>query len=496
MRVPVVHQLILVFMLFGISIASAPRPALSQNTGETCEPKVQEALTQVGDLCNNLSRNSACYGNANVEATFADTESASLFTKPGDTATVTNLQSIQTAPLDETSDIWGVSLLRLQANVPDSLPGQGVVFVLFGDVGIENAVSPENVFTPASQPVPVTTGSAANLRSGPSTNANVFVSIPAGTELPADATSADKEWLRVVSETTVGWVNKGVVNAPAGGLDQLPVLTRTARSPMQSFYLTSTLSDVNCKKAPPLVVVQGPEGVKVDLTVNGVNISMASTVVLRLSGPRTLEITAIHGNVRVNDAPLPPGFAVSVPLSEDGHNQDGDLANLHPLIQAELEALTSIEFISANVLNYPIKLPTLSEINQLAAAVGGGGGGGAVSAAAAAHVTCRSLRLTSPLDAWGRKPTVFYWDPAPGATSYRLIIDSVGSVDTPTTNAPYDLTSVLGVDSLTWRVQALYNGEVACVTRPLTLPFDPGAGGGSGGQNCHYDMATYSMVCN
>jgi hypothetical protein len=429
-----------------------------------------------------------------VEATFADTIAATNFAKPGDTAAIANIQSIRTAPLDEAEDIWGISLMRLQANVPNSLPGQGLVFVLFGDVGLENAVAPEDTFTPVSEPVSVTTGSAANLRSGPSTNASVFTSLPAGTELPADATSTDKEWLRVVSDTTVGWVSKSVVNAPAGGLDQLPVLTRTARSPMQSFYLTSTLSDVNFQKAPPLVVVQGPEGVSVQLTANGVNISMASTIVLRLANPRTLEIIAVHGNVRVEEVPLPPGFAVSVPLTEDGRNREGDLANLHPMVQPELDMLTSIQLIPANVLNYPIVLPTVSEINQLAAALGGGAG--TVSAAAAAHVTCRSLRLTSPIENWAQKETPFYWNPAPGATGYRLVIDNVNTWDTTNTTMTLNLSGIAS-NSLTWSVQALYNGEVACQTRKLTLPLvGTGESGGGSGQNCYYDMATYSMVCN
>jgi len=492
MRIRLVQPLTISIVLLCLTLASAPRPAQSQESPEACLPQVQQALLQVGDLCNHLSRNSACYGNTNVEATFVDQQAADQFTEPGDIANVSVLQSIHTAPLDETSDIWGVSLLRLQANVPDTLPGQGVVFVLFGDVGVENAVSTEDMFAPPPQPVPVTAASAVNIRSGPSKNASVYLSAPAGTELPADAVSADGEWLRVVSGTTVGWVNTGVVNAPSEGVAQLPVLTHASRTAMQSFYLTSTLSKVNCQKAPPLVVIQGPEEVTVDLTVNGVDISMASTLVLRLADPQTLQVFAVHGSIHVAGAPLPPGFTVRVPLSADGHSQDGALIDLHPMNQAELDAINVVELIPATVMNYPVKLPTVSEINQLAAAVGGGGG--VVSAAAAAHVTCRSLRLTSPLDAWGRQPTTFYWDPAPGATSYRLVIDEVTTVDTPTTNAFYDLTTVLNVELLTWSVQALYNGEVACVTRRLTLPRDPGVGGGQ--KSCYYDLATYSIVCN
>jgi hypothetical protein len=308
-----IPPVILVLVFTALVLAGSTSTALSQGEAETCHPEVQQALQQVGDLCNNLSRNSACYGSTHVDATFADQTAADPFAQPGDTANVSNLQSIQTAPLDENADVWGVSLLRLQASVPDTLPGQGVVFVLFGDVGVENAVAPDDLFVPVSQPVPVTTGSAANIRSGPSQNASVFFSVPEGTELPADATNPDQDWLRVVSGETVGWVSKGIVNIPTN-VEELPVLTRTSRTAMQSFYLTSTLSDVGCRQAPPLVVIQGPEGVKVDLTVNGVDINMGSTIVLRLIDPHTLEVIAVHGDVRVGGVPLPPGFSVSIPL--------------------------------------------------------------------------------------------------------------------------------------------------------------------------------------
>jgi hypothetical protein len=489
MRVRLLQPLLLGLILLGTSIVGS---VYSQDAASTCQPQVQQALEQVGKMCDGLSRNSACYGNNNVKAAFLDSAAADPFAKPGDTANITQLQSIETAPLDEDSKIWGVSLLRLQANVPNTLPGQGVVFILFGDVGVENAVAPDDVFTPAEEAVPVTTRSAVNVRSNPSTNASVLLSAPAGTELPADATSPDKEWLRVVSDTTVGWVNKGVVGVESNAADLLPVLTRDSRTPMQSFYLTSTLGDVNCNQAPPLVVVQGPEGVSVDLTVNGVNISMASTLVLRLSDAHTLEVIAAHGNIRVDGAPLPPGFSVSVPLSDDGHSQAGDLANLHPLSQAELDSIINVELIPANVLNYPIKLPTVSEIAQAAAA---SGGGGVVNAAAASHVTCRSLRLTSPIENWAAKETPFYWDPAPGATGYRLVIDNVNSFDTTDTTKTLNLGGIAST-TLTWSVQALYNGEVACQTRKLTLPL-VGSGGANtgGGCNLHYDMATNSMVC-
>ena len=84
--------------------------------------------------------------------------------------------------------------------------------------------------------------------------------------------------------------------------------------------------------------------------------------------------------------------------------------------------------------------------------------------------------------------------PAPGATGYRLVIDNVNTFDTTDTTMSLNLSGVTST-TLTWSVQALYNGEVACQTSKLNLPL-VGSGASGGGQNCHYDMATFSMVCN
>jgi hypothetical protein len=43
--------------------------------------------------------------------------------------------------MDEANNTWGVVLMQLQADIPDTLPGQNVTFILYGDVAIQNAAS-------------------------------------------------------------------------------------------------------------------------------------------------------------------------------------------------------------------------------------------------------------------------------------------------------------------------------------------------------------------
>jgi len=66
----------------------------------------------------------------------------------------------------------------------------------------------------------------------------------------------------------------------------------------------------------------------------------------------------------------------------------------------------------------------------------------------------------------------FYWDPAPGATSYRVNVQGAGSkeIDAPTTTIGFDISSAGFNPQLTWSVDALYNGVVACSSQSVTIP--------------------------
>lgn len=110
--------------------------ALAQNS---CPAVVDQALAAVGNNCANLERNTACYGYKRVEATFSDTQPVGYFSLPGDRAQIATLKSIRGGAFNVASGDWGVAVLHVQANVPDSLPGQAVTFVLMGDAELQNA---------------------------------------------------------------------------------------------------------------------------------------------------------------------------------------------------------------------------------------------------------------------------------------------------------------------------------------------------------------------
>jgi hypothetical protein len=116
-------------------LALAPA-ALAQ---DDCPAFVTDALQSVESICGPTGRNQACYGNLLLTATLTEDARQVSFEKTGDIADVANIQSMQLSALDREAQHWGVVLMKLQANIPDTVPGQNVTFLLFGDVEIVDA---------------------------------------------------------------------------------------------------------------------------------------------------------------------------------------------------------------------------------------------------------------------------------------------------------------------------------------------------------------------
>lgn len=105
---------------------------------DTCPTRIEDALDQVDRLCNETRRNQACYGNVYLEAELRTDYGFEIFANEGDIVNVAALSTLDLSPYDPDTGAWGVALMQLQANIPNTLPGQNVTFLLFGDVSLEN----------------------------------------------------------------------------------------------------------------------------------------------------------------------------------------------------------------------------------------------------------------------------------------------------------------------------------------------------------------------
>ncbi len=349
-------------------------PISAQDTN-VCTPFIEQALDAVGTNCGGLGRNSVCYGFNRVDATFTQAMAEDFFSTPADQAGLVELQNIRTVPLSVDLNQWGVAVMSVQANVPGTLPGQAVNFLLLGDGTLENAVPPEEANTTVADPVEVTVATNANIRSGPSSAANVIGGAEAGTTLMTDGVSADLSWLRVLHNGAPAWISRSVLGETSS-LDTLQVINETQRSPMQAFYFRTGTGEPSCAGMPPAtLVVQGPQRVTVDLSVNGAEFSLGSTVAFTQSG-NTLTVYVLDGTFDpATGNPVPAGYVLEGLLDDDG-SFTGVWTTFRAMTPEEIASLQWLELIPIELLNYPIVLPDLTQTQTVQGGGGGGGGGG------------------------------------------------------------------------------------------------------------------------
>jgi hypothetical protein len=490
--------------LFLLPLTLAVAEPISQEN--LCPGIVQQALVGLGQNCNQMDRNSMCYGFNYVAATFSEPQADDYFSEVSDTSSLTIVDTLATAPLNVDSSTWGLAVMKVQANVPNSLPGQAVTFILLGDTELRNEVSPDAAFIPAD-PVDVMAVGGVNIRSTPSVRSNVIGSVTGGTILPADGRSEDGQWLRVLFQNASGWISTDLVDAPEAA-DMLPTLTHDLRTPMQAFYLRTGIETTTCGDAPDLLVIQGPKNLTVNLTVNGAAMQVGSTIVLRsneaafgdlLNDPEVIsqfggqlhnqntpgdltcnvtQLMVIDGGAAMNDGglSLPNGFtarSINCGIADPDSGFMTSWGGLRPMNQEELAYLQTLNNLPLEVLNYPIRVPTLDDIQVILQSLNSGVGNVVISGPAAAQVNCTTLRPTSPLGAMPDGDTQFYWDAADGATSYTVrVYDSGGalmgeySVDASQTTLTANPS---GKDSLSWDVSAYVDGQLACTSSRATV---------------------------
>ncbi len=263
----------------GVSLLAAAAVAQAP-VGGVCTAMVHDALQAANAACAGTGRNQVCYGNILGQAIPADGVTDLRFDTVGDVAPVHQIKALSLSPLDETANQWGVALMQLQANLPDTLPGQNVTFLLFGDVAVEDAVGDQARVSAVSL-------RAANVRQRPSLNAEVLGAVPLGTSVEATGkhvNGAGEVWLRIKFDghrLRTGWAYGNLFDI---AFDLLPDVAPDSLvlNPMQAFYFRTGIGRATCAEAPTSgVVVQTPEGAGlVNFSVNGVNVTLGSTAVI------------------------------------------------------------------------------------------------------------------------------------------------------------------------------------------------------------------------
>lgn len=439
-----------------------------------CTSIVQEAIAATAANCGNLERNRACYGNFLVNASFVIDVPPDFFTEPADRADLLDIERLATTAFDVETEQWGIALMNLQANLPNTLPGQGVLFLLLGDTEVENALDPATLFDP-ERGLAVTINANADVRSGPGLNFNVIAGVEAGQTIIVDGLDSTEMWLRTVVNNQIGWANRAVLTPEDNAaVDDLPRLTSELRSAMQSFSLRTGIGPTLCEEAPDGLLIQGRDDVTVDLTINGVNVELVPdapdpsavagvgitptpdadaptppdgvphmglppgglppTIILTTDGDG-IEIIVISGSVRLlDDLFQPTGITIQAGQGAQAC-LDADGSVSCPFSQpqaADLTSLCTLQALPPTLLNAPIRIAGCGTASTSANPTPATGGGGSPSVersdddrpdeapAATPEVDCAGF-VVPPQTIIAANFTLD-WPDVPGATAYDVAI--------------------------------------------------------------------------
>jgi uncharacterized protein YgiM (DUF1202 family) len=300
--------------------SSAPRSTSSE--GYACPDLVLEAFTMTDEICDGTGRNQACYGHVQLNAEPRSGVESFIFSQEGDIEDVLDVQSLRLSAMDTEQGVWGVALMRLQANLPQTEARKNITLLLFGEVAVENAVEPTVAFDVMVQAL-----NPINMRLGPTTEALVVKAVYPGDPLLATGRLSDSSWLRVQlpEDGRSGWIKASLLTSE-NDVETLAVVEPDAAyyAPMQAFYLQSGVNDAACPEAPNSgLLIQTPEGVaEVTFLINEVNIQLGSTVYFQAAPGGEMTASVIEGHVTVSAGGVTytavPGSQISIQLSEDG----------------------------------------------------------------------------------------------------------------------------------------------------------------------------------
>lgn len=361
------HKILFLFfsLLMSVSI-------LAQDT--SCNDLVKRAFSAIGENCNALDRNTVCYGYNRVAAEFSEKVADDYFTAPADRVSLTTLEMLRTSALDETEDEWGIAVMNLLANMPETLPGQSVTFILLGDNQLENAVSAEEVNQNLAQQLEVKTLLTADVRSGPDLSFNAMGTVPPDISLQADGLDKSGDWVHVYFEGNGVWIGR-ILLLEDSAIEELPLYDETTlltgQTPMQAFYLETGIGTSGCVEAPhDGLLVQGPQQFTVNITVNGAEIEFGSTLFIRTVDENLMELTVIDGHATLPDSGLTieEGQQATVPLERNADGQlevAGDWNEPEAVPQETVINSCTLRGLPENLLNYPIRLQGASGLTHL-----------------------------------------------------------------------------------------------------------------------------------
>src|SRR5260221_3335077 len=189
--------------------------------------------------CGGLNPSQACYANHQLVVEYGALDANATppsFSQPGNVAALDTLKSIQTSPLNLERGEWGVAFMKLRADLPGTVGGAPVSFILYGDTRLADA-----------------SRQADSVDSVASADPSAALLAPMNTFYLSNGVNLHPSCNDVAANSL-----------PAGGL-----------------------------------LIDSPDGKKVRFTANGAEIVIASGLIMRARANDQMTITVLHGHVTV-----------------------------------------------------------------------------------------------------------------------------------------------------------------------------------------------------
>ena len=137
-------------------------------------------------------------------------------------------------------------------------------------------------------------------------------------------------------------------------------------SPMQAFTFSTGIGTPSCSQLPPSsIVLQGPRGMVVDLTINGANIRLGSTVVLQ-TNDRRMQFTTLDGRAIINGRTIvSKGYRAFAELDDDGFIIEESWSEVEPMSEEDLEFFITFEELPDEIFEYEVDVPEYEEIELM-----------------------------------------------------------------------------------------------------------------------------------
>ena len=414
-----------VVLILSVSMVAA------QSTDQ-CQVLLSQALANVATKCLNTSLNEACYGSDFVSGGFSEAVPEGYFTVPGDVADLTITDSIDTSPASFPNSNLGLSLLHVEASLPQTPLQQHALYLVFGGQEIEDGVGPNDPLTPMQSfylPVDMET-----------------------VTVDANPTPCMEDVQPMVF---------------IQGLEDMPVDLVVYGIPIR---IESTIV---VRLVPS--TTETPEFLEFVVLVGQLRLNPGTPNEILVPAGFTVRVGLIN---------------VLVSLGTEGDADEMQLGTeFSPIRALTDEEITFFAFlvdsIPGSILNYAIVFPPQEPITEQPTTIPPTGGtvvGGTVPVTP----VCSNFALTSPLQGMAYGVNTVYWNPAIAVTGYVVTLTNLDNgqsssvaVGPGATNAQVDSSTLGGGFNFQLSVAALGNAGVVCQdVRTMLRAAAPDTGGG------------------